>query len=385
MDDPLRVTRDQAAVVECPARFIALMAGRRWGKTTAIRARLLYRALRIPEWTAWYVSPSYALAYELFRSIVFSDEISPHISSQKIQPYPRIWLGNGATIAFRSFDRPANLRGFGLHELWVDEIQDVRERDFWPVLRPLLSDRRGVLGIAGQPRGKNWYWKQLVEPGLAGRQGYRTFIFPASTGIAYRGPEGKAELELVRSQLTERDYLQEYECIPVEPDDAAFRAADLDAAIRGGFEPPIPGVRYVAGLDLGRVADQTAWVILRADTGQVVACGERPLGEPHETQARIVSAEIRRYGAAVWIDATGGATGGHGPQDAYLVLWRKYLGACTEVRLTAGRKARLIERLTLALERRAIGIPAAASRLLEQMRGYRYEYRGGYYWYYGPG
>ncbi len=351
-------TKDQQEIITCPARFIFCAAGRRWGKSITADYRAIYQT-RKPGFKYWYVTPTYSQLIERYRSIALNPGFQKYIAYTKLQPFPEIGLFNGATIGYRTFERPENLRGAGLDEVAVDEIQDIREESFWPVIRPLLSDRRGSLVCFGQFRGHNWYYKELFLKGQTDNTGlYKSYRFPASTGLMYQGTAGENELKLAKEQLPKVIYQQEYDCEPIANQNAAFDPQDIERITR--FEPrPIPfnGKTYIMGLDLGRVKDPSAVIVLEVQTGILVHAEKLPLGMKHEIQAQRVAIIQRRYGARCIVDCTGGATGGHNDTDAYLQYYRKSIPDIKPFFWQRANKERIVHNLCLEIEQSKISVP----------------------------
>lgn len=373
-------SEDQRAVIQCSARFMGVFAGRRWGKTVTARGRIITRTAA-SNFQYWYVSPNYSQAIEEFESLVFNQDFASQISRTKQQPYPQIWLKNGSRIGYRSFDRPEALRSRGLDEIWVDEIQNIEEKDFWPVIRPLISDRRGTLIVSGQFRGKNWYYEEFFLKGQDPKQTlFRSWAFPSSSGLMYQGERGRAELELARVQVPPPVWDQEFDCIPASNMVAVFPPMQLERIVSGTPKREAEaGKQYCMGLDLGRIADQSAIVVLECDTGIIVHAEKLPFGMEHALQAVHAAEVAQRYNACVVIDSTGGATGGHAPPDSYVKFYRERIRALREFYWSAQNKEKIIAELCLAIQQKKVLIPAVSTGLLEELHAYEYTYKHGRY------
>jgi hypothetical protein len=192
-------------------------------------------------------------------------------------------------------------------------------------------------------------------------------------------------LELARSQLPRVVYLQEYECEPVANQNAVFDPLDLDASRRGvALVQAAHGRHYSLGLDLGRIADPTAVVVLEAETNTVVHAERRPLKERHEIQSVHVAQIARRFNAAVICDVTGGATGGHAESDAFVKFYRAQMPQLREFVWSRQNKTRIIHALAFEIEQRRLAIPAAHQALHDELGLYEYEYKNGVYDFHGP-
>jgi len=363
-------------------RFVSLMAGRRAGKTFAFRTASTMCCLSKAGYKIWYIAPSYGQAKEQYEEMTTNQAVEKVIKKSKAQPYPKIWFKNGSTLGFRTFERPHNLRGSGLDMVWCDEIQDFAGDKFWSVVRPLISDRRGSLVISGQHSGKeSWYYKDLFARGLKGDKrydpNYESFNIPSWLGMVYQGDGGLEELRLMKQQMPDLKYRIEIACEAISSEAAVFRGDDLAASKAGDVsEQPMSGENYVIGLDLGRVVDPSAIVVLNSKN-QVVFSECRPLGERHELGAEHASILQRRYnGAPVVIDSTSGGAPGKNT-DEYIKYYKQKVKNLRECFWNYKSKKSLIEGLCLALEQHKIFIPARHKELHRQLSIYEYTLRSG--------
>lgn len=292
-------------------RFLSVMAGRRAGKTFACRSSLTTACLINANYKCWYIAPNYSQAKEQYEGIASLPALQPYIANIRQQPYPVITFRNGSIIGFRSFERPKTLRGSGLDACWIDEIQDINGDEFWPVVRPLISDRRGKLVISGQHRGtESWYYKELYLPGTSGTDFYKSWQIPSSRGLVFQSDEGKEELRLVQEQMPRVKFEQEYLCLPMANQAAVFDSLDLQKSKRGTVIPADQCGPVVFGLDLGRVVDPSAQVGIDSTTNTVQFAAKRPLKEKHAVGAVVARDISRKYNdAPIVVDTTGGATG----------------------------------------------------------------------------
>ncbi|MCX7934159.1 MAG: hypothetical protein N3A66_02745 [Planctomycetota bacterium] len=324
--------QQREVVMDRVARRLAVFAGRRFGKTVGIvRNRIIARCMETEGFRYLFTAPSFSQVEEEYEEIGSHPQLAPYIKHVKSQPHPRIDFDNGSMVCFRSLDKPKFLRGGGWDEVWVDEIQDVPELVWYQILSPLVADRRGVLGCSGQFRGTEyWTYKQLYLPGQDRSQNWiRSWSFPTWEGFAFQTPEGKAEIERYRKTLPAAVFDQEFACIPTANQNAVFRPQDIEA-VKGGVpcDSAREGGAYVIGLDIGRIVDPTAIVVLEIPSNIVVYCEVRPIREKHEDTAQHVARISHRFGdALVVMDATGGAGASAtlGDSDAYVKYYREAL------------------------------------------------------------
>ena len=386
-------TKEQIEAIECCARYILVAAGRRFGKTKGIiQPRLCKRAIEQPGWKGAYIGPNYLLAEEQFEEI--AEVCRADVRRVRRRPPFRISFYNRSELVFFSWERPKNIRGFGYNEVDFDEIQEARDPvQFWAVIRPLLSDRRGTLLVSGQFRGHNWYYNEFVGRPRAHPEKYprhRYFIFPARLGIMYRGAAGRQELEDAKAQLPAAVYDQEYECIPAANQAAVLRPEDITACTRG-TPPATPqnGKFYIIGHDIGMFRDHPATCVTQVERvahgtygKPLVVHQERgPLLVKHEIQAKRLADLARRWNAQVIIDATAGGAGGKKPAEEILKYYRKLLPDARFLVVDHGFKGAMVVEGSQLFEQHEVSVPACFGGLIEELGLFEYVYRhGGYYY-----
>lgn len=420
------MTPQQREIITSKARYIAGIEGRRVGKTIGIiRNRKINRCLtECINYT--YITPSYPQLEEEYDALAECEGLRPYIAKCRKQPPPYIRFNTGSRLSYRSFERPKNIRGRGEDEVSFDEIQDASESEFWAVIRPLISDRFGTLSVFGQLRGRNWVWRTFVLPGLATRYiqengiprsaadvadwgnntiydfhhspvftadefddtlrrldtnhlEHAAWITPTTRGVRFASERGRRELDSAAADMPRALYEQEYLCIPTANAAGVFSPEHLLAARVGDAQSaPRPGRRYIIGLDLGRVKDHTALVIL--DTTDPVSSAvyeyRFPLGRSHEENARDVAAMAARWNqATVMIDTTGGATGGHANADEYAGVYLRHMPHARRVTWNRITKREMIEGAVIQLEQHRVRIPTALRLLHAELAQYTYTAR----------
>ena len=167
-----------------------------------------------------------------------------------------ITLVNGAKVSLFGADNADAMRGLGFSGVYMDEYGDFKPSVFGNVIRPALSDKQGWAVFAGTPKGKNQFW-DIYETARRIPDEWFVLRLPASES----GLLPQSELNAARAQLSEDQYLQEYEC-------------SFEAAILGAFygtemrqaEPRInervvyePGHPVHTAWDLGYRDDTAIW------------------------------------------------------------------------------------------------------------------------------
>jgi hypothetical protein len=125
-------------------------------------------------------------------------------------------LINGAKIRLFGADNADAMRGLGFDGVYMDEYGDFKPSVFGSVIRPAMSDK-GAWGVmAGTPKGRNQFW-DIYETARRIPDEWFVLRLPASDS----GLLPQSELNAAKAQLSEDQYLQEYEC--------SFEAAILGA------------------------------------------------------------------------------------------------------------------------------------------------------------
>lgn len=376
-------TRQQRDVVYCNSRYISFFAGRRYGKTFNARNRALFKCWSKSQFLYAFMAPTYAQTVKQYEAISTHPEMDQLIRKAPKKPFNHIIFHNGSRIDFRSLKEPEQIRGEKYNEVWVDEIQDVQEAVMEKIIIPTLRDTRGTLVISGQFRGHNWYYEKFYKPGSEGRRGYSSWAIPTNEGLMFQDADGKAEWEEIKRTTPEAVLRQEYLCIPTDNQNAAFDPEQINRCISG--EPltgPTMGAVYVIGLDLGKVKDQTAIVIQDAKTGHVAHASKLPNGMEHEEQAARVAKIAQTWKATVFMDTTGGATGGHAAPDAYVKFYRQHIPELRPVWWSIQNKEKMISELSLAIQQRRISIPKVYVDLIRELKNYEATYKNSR-WHYG--
>lgn len=207
----LEVTQQQLDIIDDPARFKVIVAGRRWGKTHLALFDLLINKTE-GLWKnfrkkAWFVSPTYRqsknIAWNILKDIVFE---YPQFIKKKNESELSIEFINGSTLELKGADNEDSLRGIGLNKIVIDEMAYMKKEAWTEVLRPALTDKKGSAVFIGTPDGFNHFY-DLYQKGRSGEDGFKSWYFK-SIESPYLDP---LEIEAARKELDERTFRQEYE------------------------------------------------------------------------------------------------------------------------------------------------------------------------------
>ena len=197
-------------------RWGCLVAHRRAGKTVAavndlIRAAFMYQGLNgLFGYVAPFQNQARRIAWDYFK--FFAEPLIRDANEAQMT----LTLVNGAKISLFGADNADAMRGLGFSGVYMDEYGDFKPSVFGNVIRPALSDKQGWAVFAGTPKGKNQFW-DIYETARRIPDEWFVLRLPASeSGLL---PQG--ELNAAKAQLSEDQYLQEFEC--------SFEAAILGA------------------------------------------------------------------------------------------------------------------------------------------------------------
>lgn len=258
----LPATRPQLKVLASPARFKAIFASRRFGKTTLGQLMILQKIKNAnPLGLIWWVAPTYRQAARPFRQLLAVLRRA-NLLADVSRAGRSLRTVTGWTIEFRSADVEDNLRGEGVDFLIVDEFGQIADSTWNEALRPTLADTGGdFLGI-GTPRGKiGWGYQMYLRGQRQESPDYQSFKFTVYDA-AFIPPE---EIEEARRSMPKRAFEQE------------FMAAFLDAsgtvfeAVRGRPQlTPIAGEAVGIGVDWAKKVDNTWFVAVGAQSGAII-------------------------------------------------------------------------------------------------------------------
>ena len=180
--DTLLLHWQQGIVIQSPARFRVIAAGRRWGKTTLMRAALLQsageRPGKMPEnWHA-YIAPDLQQARRVMWRPLLDAVPRSWVDKEPNQTRMEIHLVTGQIIVCLGADNPDSLRGMGFRRVVLDEYADMPGPEIWePILLPALLTADGDALIGGTPKGYDHFY-DLHRRGQEGRAEWASWRYP---------------------------------------------------------------------------------------------------------------------------------------------------------------------------------------------------------------
>lgn len=219
----------QYDVFEDDSRFIVLVAGRRFGKTTLAVQKLLVNALDHPSSLNWYIAPTYTQA-KMIAWRMLLQAVPVALIAKKNETELALTLQNGSRIELKGCDNPDSLRGVGVKYVVVDEFAIIPDAmDLWgAVLRPLLTDTKGRALFIGTPKGLNTF-HDLYQKGIRGDDEFKSFLF-TSYENPYIDPQ---EIEKAKSDTLPSIFAQEYLCSFVASDENVLIKLEAIEGLKG--------------------------------------------------------------------------------------------------------------------------------------------------------
>ena len=192
---------------------LTMLSGRRGGKTRAGAIAGVEEATA-PQTVGWACAPTNP---KLERYVIpaFQQLIPPEWVREYSSENKDLWLVNGSLIHFQTLEDPDQGRGQGLNWLWIDEICELTLKH-WEVVRPSLTEHRGVAFFTSSPRGYDWVWKMFFSRSCDCKEKCSNPNHqPGYWATRYATRENpiisEEELAEARATTTDAMYRQEYE------------------------------------------------------------------------------------------------------------------------------------------------------------------------------
>ena len=333
---------NQDKILECEARFIVVMCGRRFGKSELSQIMGIKEAIKGGQVS--YITPNYKLAKVFFEKLTLVLPFKSNISDLKI------YCPNNGSIEFYTGERLDNLRGRKFHLVIVDEaafIPDL-ESGWQNSIRPTLTDYQGKAVFLSTPRGKNFFYSMFMK---GEETDWKSFKF-----TTYDNPYiNIREIEDAKLQLPAVVFEQEYLANPAENSANPFGSGFIRSCIK-----PISAQQIVSyGIDLAKSVDFT--VIIGLDAAGNVAYFDRFQMDWHNTKENIK----RLPAAPILVDSTG--VGDPILED----LMREGINI-EGLKFTSQSKQQLMEGLAQAIQQRKIGYPEGV--IVDELDIFEYQF-----------
>lgn len=187
------LSKSHLEIINDPARYKVVAAGRRYGKTlltSLIALAVLFKMNR----RVWVVAPDYSLCEKVFRELYNILVNQLKIIEPGKQGRARSQKGDyfletpwHSILEGKSMDRADSLAGDAVDLVIVDEaaLQSNIEDIWTQMINPTLIDKEGSAIFISTPRGKNSYYKLYLmgQLGLKQRQNSKFIELNEDTGL----------------------------------------------------------------------------------------------------------------------------------------------------------------------------------------------------------
>lgn len=285
----LRYHPEHTRLLESPARFKVVPAGRRSGKTERAKRRVVEAAM--DPTTFNFDDPNFACAAPTFnqaKSIYWKDlknMIPKWMKVRTSETDLQIDLITGAMIRVVGMDKPERIEGSPWDGVILDEYANMKEGAWQENVLPALTDRKGWAWLIGVPEGRNHYYDTYMNA--------RSDAWPDWDGFTWKSIEimDPEEIELRRSQMDPLTFQQEYEASFINFAGQAYYPFQHDTHTDRLRQKYNPDAELIICLDFN------------VDPGVAVICQEMQLPERDEVAKGIdvagltVFTGVRRHAA----------------------------------------------------------------------------------------
>lgn len=286
-------------------RFSVLVCHRRWGKTVFAVMELILAAMMTarPDFKGAYVAPfrkqAKDIAWDYFKR--FAGKI-PGVTFNETEL--TVLLPNGSKITLYGADNADALRGLYFDYVVMDEVADMKPFVWGEIVRPALADRKGRCLFIGTPKGMNLFF-ELYNRGVASSgSSWGSALYPASKTVNILPWITDEELSAAKTDLTDAQYRQEFECDFNASSDNTLITLDLIYSAKGKH---IPESEYrlsplVFGVDVARFGGDAC--VIQPRRGLAAFAAQRIVGIDNMTFASLLHRRIiEEKPDAVFIDA----------------------------------------------------------------------------------
>jgi hypothetical protein len=205
------LTKYQQAIYFAPERYTITEGTTKCGKTISHVIWLFEEALKGKDGqNFWWVAPVFDQAKIAFRRLkrFISDKSIFEANETELS----IKLINGATIRFKSGEKPDNLYGEDVYAVVMDEYTRMRE-EAWFAVRSTLTHTKGKCKFIGNVSGTGWGY-QLARKVEAGNMKDWSYFKVTAADAVKEGILDQAEIDDAEQTLPKGVFLELYYGIP---------------------------------------------------------------------------------------------------------------------------------------------------------------------------
>ena len=197
------VNSTRKEILNDPARFKVIVAGRRWGKTILSLMYLLKDEFQ-PNERRWFITPTYRqgkmIVFPVLRQM-FNGFMGAKLNESDMS----VVFENGAELSVKGADNEHNLRGVELTKAVMDEMAYIKPHVWEEIIYPMLATTQGEVLFIGTPSGYDVMY-ELYSKGKA-EPDWMSWQFKTIDG----GFVPKEEIERAKRTMDEVVFRQEFE------------------------------------------------------------------------------------------------------------------------------------------------------------------------------
>ena len=296
---PYEKQREWIDKIEDPkVKYATLIVGRQVGKSLIAENLLLKWGLENDNSVIMYCAPIYSQVRKVFEDVENVIAGTPLLVSSNKSNY-EMKLLNGTKLIFRSTENADSLRGYTNTYLIVDEAAFVKDNVWTEILKPTILVKGKKVLFLSTPKNKGNYLYKLDLLGKDPDQEEYVSIQGSSYDNPFIDPK---DLDEAKKTMPEDIYRAEVLGEWVDGGGSVFK--DIDHyCILPEWRPKQNGLKYYAGIDVGRQLDYSVLTILD-DAGNVVFI-YRDNNKPWDTIITNIVKYLNQYNATAMMEVNG--------------------------------------------------------------------------------
>ena len=298
---PIKNFPAQQSIFDCPATYVIVPKGRRFGLTVGATNNFISEALKgkfkkglwgdvINSNIEKYIERLFIPKLNLLPRSMWSWTKDPHVLHIK-----------DAYIDFRSAERPESWEGFGYDKSFLNEAGIILKNEYLydNAIKPMFWDNNCHSVIGGTPKGKGKFF-ELYQRGLDTKQtNYASMKFTSFDNPYIDHQRIMDDMKDMPERVVKQEIYAEF----LDDTGVVFRGVSEVAVLQP--QEPDSSHMYVIGCDLAKVQDFTVLTVYdRTNNNQVCQMRFNKLEWPFQ-KSKIMELSKKYMGALVMADATG--------------------------------------------------------------------------------
>lgn len=341
---PIQNFPKQQEIFDCPARFIVVPKGRRFGATRGsannfIRMGLTGKFTR-GLWVDTVNSNIERYVERYFMPPLM--KLGPEGGLWDWRKQQKILRIKNSYIDFRSADNPQNLEGFDYDYGFLNEAGIILRNEYlWlNAIKPMLWDKKCRVIIAGTPKGKGIFHELYLRGQDSAQPDYQSFRFSSFDNPYAPRDLIMKDIENMPQRVVDQEIYAQF----LDDSGVVFRGVNNIAVLDPRVTPDArTDHMYVIGCDVAKLVDYTVITVYdRTDNYQVFQMRFNNLEWP-VIRMRLLEVSRKYNNALVYLDSTGVG------EPLYDDLARVNIPV-EPIHLTNELKKQLIEKLSAYIE-----------------------------------